>query len=356
MSLELRTASSPVFIAERRAAQKADVLIISHNPVIDGSFKSFETLHRNCSNFPGQLAGIFQDDFHFTFVSEDNAMRPSARKRIPQPDCVINNCANGELVLSEGKLSGLTALIDSFGVPVVNHPTKVVQSTRDVSARLLDDMPGVLVPKTMRFSSSGKATEALAHEIENQYDYPLITRRLAAQEGKGMTKVDSREALIEVLASGLPENFFVTQFVDSRRENGFFRKIRAAAIQDEIIISRVDYSPDYNVRGRKSEKRVPFYLGNAYLLDEEKRICKDPEAELGRVAVQALRAIRDRIPLDVFGIDFDVDRDGRLVFYEANATMNLLTTANKQVPNPKEADDHLKLAFLRYLTSLVACR
>ncbi len=102
--------------------------------------------------------------------------------------------------------------------------------------------------------------------------------------------------------------------------------------------------------------RVPFYLENAYLLDEEKRICKDPEAGLGRSAIQSLRAIRDRIPLDVFGLDFDVDADGLLVFYEANATMNLFSTARKEVPNPKEADDCLKLAFQRYFTSLVARR
>jgi isocitrate dehydrogenase kinase/phosphatase len=60
--------------------------------------------------------------------------------------------------------------------------------------------------------------------------------------------------------------------------------------------------------------------------------------------------------LDVFGVDFDVDADGRVVFYEANATMNLFSTAQKAVPNPKEAEDNLTLAFQRYLTSLVAHR
>jgi hypothetical protein len=57
--------------------------------------------------------------------------------------------------------------------------------------------------------------------------------------------------------------------------------------------------------------------------------------------------------LDVFGIDFDVDANGLLVFYEANATMNLFSTARTEVPYPKEADDNLKLAFQRYFTSLV---
>jgi tetratricopeptide (TPR) repeat protein len=355
-SLDMRVASSPVFIAERRATQKADVLIITQDPDLDASLKSFETLHLFCLNFPGQLAEYFHDDFHFTYVFVGDATRRSARKQIPQPDFVINNNANGELVLSGGNLLGLIELVESFGVPVVNHPTKAVQTTREASAKLLNDISGVLVPKTMRFSSTGKTREEMVHEIEDQYDYPLITRTLASQEGKGMTKVDSRDALVALLSSGFPDEFFVTEFVDSRGGNEFFRKIRAAIVKDEIVIVRVDYDTYWNVHGRKSEKRVPFYLENAYLLDEEKRICKDPEAGLGRSAIQSLRTVRDRIPLDVFGIDFDVDADGLLVFYEANATMNLLSTARKEVPNPKEADDCLKLAFQRYFTALAARR
>jgi tetratricopeptide (TPR) repeat protein len=356
MSLEVRVASSPVYIAERRATQKADALIISPNPHLDASLKSFETLHLDCPNFPGQLAKRLHEDFHFTFVFEGDATGPSARKQIPQPDFVVNNNANGERVFSEGNLSGLVALVDSFGVPVVNHPTKVIQSTRDVSAKLLDDISGVLVPMTMRFSSAGKTSDELVHEIEDQYDYPLITRTLAFQEGKGMIKVDSRDALVEVLSSGFPEKFFVTEFVDSRGGNEYFRKIRAAIVKDEIIIVRVDYDTCWKIYARKSDERVAFYLEHAYLLDEEKRICKDPEAGLGRSAIQSLRAIRDRIPLDVFGVDFDVDADGSLVFYEANATMNLFSTAREEVPYPKDADDYLQLTFQRYLTSLVARR
>lgn len=37
-----------------------------------------------------------------------------------------------------------------------------------------------------------------------------------------------------------------------------------------------------------------------------------------------LAAIRDRLPLDFCGIDFDVDEAGQVVFFEANAAMNLL--------------------------------
>jgi len=355
-SLDMRVASSPVFIGERCATQKADALIINPNPDADDSFRSFEALNRFCVNFPGQLGDHLHEDFHFTYVFVGDAIRPPARKQIPQPDFVINNHVNGEVVLSEGNLARLNELVESFGVPVVNHPAKAVPTTRDLSAKLLHDIPGVVAPKTMRFSGAGKTSQELVHEIEVQYDYPLITRTLTSQEGKGMTKVDSRDALVEVLFAGCPETFFVTQFVDSRGGKEFFRKIRAAIVKDEIIFVRVDYDIHWKIYARKSDERVAFYLDNAYLLEEEKRICNDPEAVMGRSAIRALRAIRDRISLDVFGIDFDVDANGLLVFYEANATMNLFSTARKEVPYPKEADDRLKLAFQRYFTSLVAGR
>jgi Flp pilus assembly protein TadD len=355
-SFDLRVASSPAFLAERRATQKANALIL--NPPLDAAilFKPLETMHRYCRNFPGQLVKYFKEEFHFTCVFVD-ATKPLARKQIPPPDFVINNHANGERVLSEGHLTDLMTLVDSFGVPVVNLPTKIIQSTRDMSVKLLDDLPGVLMPKTTRFSSIGKPRDEVVREIEDQYNYPFITRTLAAQMGKGMNKVDSRDALIQVLASGFAEKFFVTEFRDSRSgKNEFYRKIRGAIVQSEIVIVRVDYDTFWNVHGRKNAKRVPFYLENSYLLDEEKRICKDPQTTLGRAAMQSLHAIRKRIPLDVFGIDFDVNADGQVVFYEANATMNLFSTAQKEVPNPKEAEDQLKQVFQNYLTSLLARR
>lgn len=354
-ALDMRVASSPVFIGERSATQKADILILNQNPESDDSFRSFEALNRFCPNFPGQLADRLHEDFHFNYVFVGVALRPSIRKEILQPHFVINNHINGEVLLSEGALAAINELVESFGVPVVNHPTKAVPTVRDLSAKLLQGVPGIRVPKTMRFSTAGKSREQLAQEIEDQYDYPLITRTLTSQESKGMHKVDSRNALLEMLsAADCPERFFVTEFVDSRGENKFFRKIRAAVVKDEIIIVRVDYDNYWKIYARKSDERVAFYLANAHLLDEEKRIVTDPEAVLGRSVMCSLRAIRDRIPLEVFGIDFDVEADGLLVFYEANATMNLFSTARKEIPYPQEADDSLKLAFRRYFTSLVA--
>ncbi|HEX4343099.1 MAG TPA: tetratricopeptide repeat protein [Verrucomicrobiae bacterium] len=356
-SFEVRVNSSPVVKRERRETQKGDVLIMMHDPHLEGVWETFEKLHFLCGNFPGQVSKRLQDDFHFNYVFVGNAARPSARPHISQPDFVINNVVNGQEIITEGSLPGLTALINSFGVPVVNHPTHVVQTIRDTAAKALEGAPGVLVPKTMRFSSVGKKVDELVHELEEHFDYPMITRALAAQRGVGMYKSDSREVLVAQLSTPtFPKEFFVTQFVDTRGESKFYRKIRAAVVRDDIIIIRSDYKADWKVHGRQKAANVPFYMANLYLLEEEKRVCLDFEATLGRPAMQALRAIRERVPLDIFGIDFDVCPDGRVIFYEANATMNLLMTAHKEVPNPKEAEDNLVQAFKRYFTSLMTRR
>jgi len=354
-ALTARAAAAPVFVTELRASQKAELLIINQNPGSNETFKPFEFLHLNCGNYPGQLYRRFQDQFHFTYIFEEAAIATANRARIPQPDFVLNNCANGELLLTEGNLAPLSDLMDSFGVPVINHPALAVQTTRDESVRLVDGTPGVVVPQTRRFSMSGQATATVVEEIEAHFDYPLITRTLASQMGKGMTKVDSPAELLAVLqAPDFPEDFFVTQFVDSRGENKFYRKIRAAIVQDSLVIMRVDCDTIWKIYARKSDERVAFYTQNAYLLEEEKRLCSDPETWLGRPAMQALHALRRRIPMDVFGIDFDVDVAGRVVFYEANATMNLFSTARKEVPNPQVAEEALKRAFEDYFHSLAA--
>ena len=82
---------------------------------------------------------------------------------------------------------------------------------------------------------------------------------------------------------------------------------------------------------------------------ESLRIVLDPERCLGADCMRTLEAIRDRMPLDFFGIDFDVDDAGQVVFFEANAAMNLLRGPNepKDVALPDAPFDRIKAAFRR---------
>ena len=68
--------------------------------------------------------------------------------------------------------------------------------------------------------------------------------------------------------------------------------------------------------------------------------------------MSALAEIGKAMPLDIFGVDFDVDADGRLLFFEANATMNLLSNAPPHIDYPAAA----KREFMSAVDKLLLAR
>lgn len=345
-------AANPVFVSPRQPAHRHHVLILSGLPKLSHAVQSDRQLHLN-GNYPTQLADLLAEEFQFSSVFSSNPAAREVARGMLKPDLIINNYSNAETVRSRGDLEGEAEFADSYGVAVINHPHNVVQTGRDQTVQLVADLPDIVAPRTERFSRAGKTDEAVVSEIEARHDYPFIFRRLIDQQGAGMIRVGNRMALAKALAAHGGDEFFITPFVDSRGPTGFYRKIRAAIVDREIFIVRVDYDTNWNVHGRKSDERVAFYQGNRHLLEAEDRACTNPESELGQGVMRSLEGIRERIPLEIFGVDFDVDKEGRLVFYEANATMNLLSTAPPVVDHPRHAQERLLDAMRRYLNSLM---
>ena len=48
----------------------------------------------------------------------------------------------------------------------------------------------------------------------------------------------------------------------------------------------------------------------------------NPENSFPPEVADILKAVRDRMGLDFFGMDFGLDADGRVILFEANATMS----------------------------------
>jgi hypothetical protein len=87
-------------------------------------------------------------------------------------------------------------------------------------------------------------------------------------------------------------------------------------------VNNVGINPLWMVSGwRAKPEGIDFYRANPRMIEECNSIVRDPKGQLGAEVIQTLGTIRDRIPLDMFGVDFDVDREGRVVFFEASAAM-----------------------------------
>ena len=164
------------------------------------------------------------------------------------------------------------------------------------------------------------------------------------------TRADLLEAVTNVKADPF---FYAIRFHESRHEDGLFRKIRAAVAGDTIQIVRVVYETGWIVHGRDALENSEPYRRHPEFIRREREICRDPDTCLGLPVTERLRALRARNPLDVFGIDFDVMPDGRMLFFEANASMALLSDASPTLrQNRREAERTLMTGFDRYLERL----
>jgi hypothetical protein len=85
--------------------------------------------------------------------------------------------------------------------------------------------------------------------------------------------------------------------------------------------------------------------------DDANAIVQKPQ-RIGEAAWNTLAEVGRRIPLDVFGMDFDVDDEGRVVFFESNATMLLLSNAPPDLDYPQDAQQ----VFLKRLDALLLKR
>jgi hypothetical protein len=104
--------------------------------------------------------------------------------------------------------------------------------------------------------------------------------------------------------------------VDFRSADGWYRKYRAIFVGGEPYPYHLAIAPRWLVHYWTSGME-----SDAVRRQEEARFLGDAASTIGPVAMAALRVIGRLLALDYGGIDFSVLPDGRLLVFEANATM-----------------------------------
>ncbi|MDE2581569.1 MAG: tetratricopeptide repeat protein [Rhodospirillales bacterium] len=227
---------------------------------------------------------------------------PDQDRALPDHDLVFNAIGDPDRL---PKLPPSAArLFATSARPLLNPPDRVARTGRAHLPGLLAGLPDVLVPDVVR-ADLGTAPASLL---------PALVRPIGAHGGEGIHRVATAAALSAALSETGPA--YVTRFVDGRGPDGWYRKYRT------IFIDREPY-PYHLAIGR--HWLVHYWTagmaGDAGRQAEEARFLADPAAALGGAGMAALRAIGARLDLDFAGIDYGVLPDGRLLVFEANATM-----------------------------------
>ncbi|HUY03917.1 MAG TPA: hypothetical protein VMV33_11575 [Rhodocyclaceae bacterium] len=234
--------------------------------------------------------------------------------QLPPYDLVFN--AIGEADLSAPLADRLERFAARCQRPLLNPPRAVARTRRHLLTALLGAVDGVAVAPCLRIESPPASRAALAECLARAgMAPPLLARPAASHGGQELVRCDSLEALDERLRV-VHGSQYLTEFRDTRSADGYYRKYRMIFVDREPFAYHLAISPHWMVHYFSSGMSDrPEWLA------EERRFLEDPRAALGERAMAAVAAIGRRLDLDYGGVDFAPLPDGRLLVFEANATM-----------------------------------
>lgn len=276
-------------------------------------------------------------------VALDNINR---RDDVPRHDLLLNTIADADT--ERRSLESLSRYLKGHpGVPVVNHPDRVLATARDENARRLAAVPGLVFPRTVRFRRDGASPGSVAARIGAWgLAYPVIVRETGTHTGRTVALVRNDADLIGYFARATGEEFYLIQFIDERftGEDGerYFNKKRFFCIDGRLypVVSHVDRV--WNVHGHN---RLAVMTQNPWMQEQERRYLDDPMGVIGEKRYRALESLGGLVGLDFFGIDYAVRGDGTLLVFEMNASMRHSHDHARNFPYMRPAMERISRAF-----------
>jgi tetratricopeptide (TPR) repeat protein len=229
---------------------------------------------------------------------------------LPPYDLVLNAIGDQDAALPAAE--PIARFLQDCKKPVLNHPAAIAATARDLVPELLGSIPGLVIPQTV-----GTATEDFKDKILTRAGIrlPLLVRPSGSHGGLHMVLIKSADAL-RGLELWTAETYYATNYYDYRSNDGYYRKYRM------IFVDRKPY-PYHLAIGSNwmIHYETAGMLEEKWKRDEELRYLEDPEKVLGPQAMTTVEAIGRRLDLDYSGLDFSLLEDGRVLVFEANATM-----------------------------------
>ena len=235
--------------------------------------------------------------------------------RIPEHDVAI--IAPGESAKNRPVLEMMSELTANWPRPVLNLARHILCCSRDGIYQLLKDIPGLLIPSTLRVSRDELGGVArLAQPVNELFGgaaYPITVRPLDSQGGRGLSRINNATELAAYLDTASAQEFYVSLFMDYRSADGLYRKARIALIDGMPYICHLAISENWIV-----------HYGSADMMDsadkrrEEARFMQNFDSDFVRRHAAALRSIADQLKLDYVVIDCAQAPDGKLLLFEAD--------------------------------------
>jgi glutathione synthase/RimK-type ligase-like ATP-grasp enzyme len=233
-------------------------------------------------------------------------------KPLPRHDIVFNAISDADV----GPDALLRAREFTTNAPLINTPGAVMPTGRAENAERLRTLENVVAPRTSLIARSVLERDGAAALERLGFNFPVLLRLPRQHTGRHFVLVEESDELGPALAQLPGDEFFAIEYLDARGADGQARKYRVMFIDGKMYPLHLAVSPHWKIHYFSADMTE-----NAANRAEDERFLADMRGALGPTAIAALERIEQTLGLDYAGIDFAVDPQGRVLLFEANATM-----------------------------------
>jgi len=249
--------------------------------------------------------------FHYLIP---NTVLPS---NLPEHDVLMLAMSDSDDIRAQLLL--LEQALAHWPQPVINRPQHIPCVDRESASRLLQNVPGLLMPLTLRASREQLQSVADgAVELNTllpDCDFPIILRPLGSQGGHDLAKITTPEEIAGYLAHVADAVFFISRFIDYSQADGHFRKIRIALIDSQPHACHMAVSSHWMIH------YVNAGMYDAAWKREHELMFFSHFEEFSQRHQGPLRAIAGAIGLDYLCIDCAETASGELLVFEVDHAM-----------------------------------
>lgn len=234
------------------------------------------------------------------------------QQRLPSYDVVWNAIA--ESPEARPYLDLAAQIMAEVKVPTLNAPSRVLETERLRLPQTLAKT-GAHVPPVERV-----APQALQGG-QVPFAFPIIARPFGSHAGHGLERLTNAAECAGYVAREPHDAYVVSPFIEYASADGFYRKYRVVFVDGVPYPTHLAISPNWMIHYYNAPMRE-----NAWMRDEEAAFLKDVRVAFDGERYDALLAIAGAVGLEYFGIDCAIERDGKILVFEADPAMLVHTT------------------------------
>jgi glutathione synthase/RimK-type ligase-like ATP-grasp enzyme len=239
------------------------------------------------------------------------------------PGPFLNHIADPDTC--SGALELAERVVTKLSRPCFNRPAAVARTTRHEVAHTLTGIAGLTVPKTIRvqYTTPSAIRETI---VQAGLVFPVLLRGVGMHGGMSLVKANRPDDIEELAQLSARRGLYVTEFRDFRSRDGRYRKFRVVVVGGEIYLRHCIIADNWMLHAtRRAEETGEL----------ERAMFTRFEREWASQVRSVFREIAMRLRLDFFGVDCNINEDGGVLLFEANACMNILRNTS---PSPNMWD------------------